>query len=37
MFVPLEKQMWGGEFVQCVDQFGIGWLVTSGNRGPERR
>ncbi len=25
--VPLEKQMWGDEFGQCVDQFGIGWLV----------
>jgi PhnB protein len=25
--VPLEKQMWGDEFGQCVDRFGIGWLV----------
>jgi PhnB protein len=24
---PLEKQMWGDEFGQCKDQFGIGWLV----------
>jgi PhnB protein len=25
--VPLEKQMWGDEFGQVTDQFGIGWLV----------
>ncbi|QTE28239.1 VOC family protein [Pengzhenrongella sicca] len=25
--VPLEKQMWGDEFGQCVDKFGIGWMV----------
>ncbi len=25
--VPLEKQMWGDEFGQCVDQFGIPWMV----------
>jgi PhnB protein len=25
--VPLEKQMWGDEFGQCVDRFGVGWLV----------
>jgi PhnB protein len=25
--VPLEKQMWGDEFGQLTDQFGIGWLV----------
>ncbi len=25
--VPLEKQMWGDEFGQCIDRFGIGWLV----------
>jgi len=25
--VALEKQMWGDEFGQCVDQFGIKWLV----------
>jgi PhnB protein len=24
---PLEKQMWGDEFGQCVDKFGISWLV----------
>jgi PhnB protein len=25
--VPLEKQMWGDEFGQCVDEFGVNWLV----------
>lgn len=25
--VPLEKQMWGDEFGQCVDRFGVTWLV----------
>lgn len=25
--VPLEKQMWGDEFGQCIDKFGISWLV----------
>jgi PhnB protein len=25
--VPMEKQMWGDEFGQCVDKFGVGWLV----------
>lgn len=25
--VPLERQMWGDLFGQCVDRFGIGWLV----------
>ncbi|WNB87149.1 VOC family protein [Cellulomonas sp. ATA003] len=25
--VPLEKQMWGDEFGECVDRFGVGWLV----------
>jgi len=28
--VPLEKQMWGDEFGQCVDRFGVGWLVNIG-------
>ncbi len=28
--VPLEKQMWGDEFGQCVDRFGIGWMVNIG-------
>jgi len=28
--VPLEKQMWGDEFGQCADQFGVGWLVNIG-------
>jgi PhnB protein len=25
--MPLEKQMWGDEFGQCVDKFGIAWMV----------
>ncbi len=25
--VPLEKQMWGDEFGQCTDKFGISWMV----------
>ncbi|MFK4082811.1 VOC family protein [Kribbella sp. NPDC020789] len=25
--VPLEKQMWGDEFGQFIDRFGISWLV----------
>ena len=25
--MPLEKQMWGDEFGQCIDKFGITWLV----------
>ena len=25
--VPLEKQMWGDEFGQCTDKFGVAWMV----------
>jgi PhnB protein len=25
--MPLEKQMWGDEFGQCVDKFGIPWMA----------
>ena len=25
--MPLEKQMWGDEFGQCKDKFGIAWMV----------
>ena len=25
--VPFEKQPWGDEFGQCVDRFGISWMV----------
>ena len=25
--LPLEKQMWGDEFGQCIDRFGISWMV----------
>jgi PhnB protein len=28
--VALEKQMWGDEFGQCSDQFGIAWMVNIG-------
>jgi len=28
--MPLEKQMWGDEFGQCIDKFGITWLVNIG-------
>lgn len=27
ILVPLEKQMWGDEFGQLVDKFGIAWMV----------
>ena len=29
---PLEVQMWGDEFGQCTDRFGIGWLVNIGKQ-----
>lgn len=25
--IPLEKQMWGDEFGQCKDRFGVSWMV----------
>lgn len=25
--MPLEKQVWGDEFGQCTDRFGISWMV----------
>jgi PhnB protein len=25
--MPFEKQMWGDQFGQCVDRFGIPWMV----------
>jgi len=28
--MPLEKQVWGDEFGQCQDRFGISWLVNIG-------
>ena len=28
--VPLEKQMWGDEFGQCEDRFGVSWMVNIG-------
>ena len=27
VMMPLEKQMWGDEFGQCTDRFGIPWMV----------
>jgi PhnB protein len=27
VFVPFEKQMWGDTFGQCVDRFGVPWMV----------
>ena len=30
VMVPLEKQMWGDEFGQCADKFGIQWMVNIG-------
>jgi PhnB protein len=31
--VPLEKQMWGDEFGQCTDRFGVPWMVNIGQAG----
>jgi len=31
--MPLEKQMWGDEFGQCVDRFGVPWMVNIGTGG----
>jgi PhnB protein len=28
--LPLEKQMWGDEFGQCTDKFGVSWMVNIG-------
>jgi PhnB protein len=28
--MPLEKQMWGDEFGQCIDKFGVAWLINIG-------
>jgi PhnB protein len=28
--MPLEKQMWGDEFGQCTDKFGVPWMVNIG-------
>jgi PhnB protein len=30
VITPLEKQMWGDEFGQCIDQFGVPWMVNIG-------
>jgi len=31
--MPLEKQVWGDEFGQCVDKFGISWMVNITQQG----
>jgi PhnB protein len=31
--MPLEKQMWGDEFGQCTDKFGISWMVNIAQAG----
>ena len=31
--MPLEKQMWGDEFGQCTDKFGISWMVNISGQG----
>ena len=28
--MPLEKQMWGDEFGQLTDRYGVGWVVNIG-------
>ena len=28
--LPLEKQMWGDEFGQCTDKFGVNWMINIG-------
>ena len=28
--IPLEKQMWGDEFGQCTDRFGVNWMINIG-------
>ncbi len=34
--VPLEKQMWGDEFGEVVDRFGIAWMVNIAGSGGDR-
>jgi PhnB protein len=31
--VPLEKQMWGDEFGQVTDRFGVAWMVSINQQG----
>jgi len=30
--VPFEKQMWGDMFGQCIDRFGVPWMVNVGEQ-----
>lgn len=32
VMVPLEKQMWGDEFGNCTDRFGVPWMVNITER-----
>jgi PhnB protein len=32
--IPLETQMWGDEFGQCTDKFGISWMVNISRTQP---
>ena len=34
MTMPFEKQMWGDEYGQLVDRFGISWMVNLGSGEP---
>ncbi|SDD18148.1 VOC family protein [Auraticoccus monumenti] len=31
--MPLEKQMWGDEYGQCTDRFGVSWMVNIAGSG----
>jgi PhnB protein len=33
VYVPFEKQMWGDVFGQCVDRFGVPWMVNVAQQG----
>jgi PhnB protein len=30
--MPLERQMWGDEFGQCTDKFGVAWMINIGGQ-----
>ena len=32
--MPLEKQVWGDEFGQCTDKYGISWMINIGTPRP---
>jgi PhnB protein len=33
--LPFEKQMWGDEFGQCVDKFGVPWMINIAGPQPD--